>query len=340
MDRPMQGSGSDPSRPSNEPVSNQPIPPMNTPDGESSVDEVLRWLLDETEAEAAIYLRLSPGGEEQFHVEPRALPGADVTYLARHAREIIIKGDIGEDVNEPTAHARWLGRTGSKIILLRGTSQVEAADALRFSRFVIEWLSAPRGESGPAVEQRVRQVDGVAWAELIEGEPPTLRLLYAGDADPVTTRASVARAIGAIPVHIEEIDPSDRDEEPRLRLVDLSVEGEDQTSVDVLLDWGGQTLRGRGHGRSTAAGRSYASALAVVDAMKPLLEMDVEVEGLYRTDAAGDLDVLVVAVRVAGQRYVGAVAATAGEEDVSAARAVLDALNRRLPQIAGRSGRI
>jgi hypothetical protein len=321
-------------------VSDQPTPPASNPDGDATVGEVLRWLLDETEAEAGIYLRLSPGGEERFLVEPRALPGPDVTYLARHARDIIIKGDIDDDVNEPTAHSRWLGRTGSKIILLRGTSQVEAADALRFSRFVIEWLSAPRGESGPMLEQRVREVEGVAWAELLEGEPPTLRVLYAGEADPATTRSEVARALGSIPVHIEEVDPSARADEPRLRLVDLSVEGVEETSVDVLLDWGGQTLRGRGHGRPTAAGRSYASALAVVDAMKPLLEMDVEVEGLYRTDAAGDLDVLVVAVRVAGQRYVGAVAATAGEEDVSAARAVLDALNRRLPQIAGRSGRI
>ena len=320
-------------------MSDPPAAPTHT-DGDATVGEVLRWLIEETEAEAGIYLRLSPGGEERFLVEPRGLPAPDVTYLARHARDIIIKGEIDPDVNEPTAHARWLGKAGSKILLIRGVSEVESADALRFARFVIEWLSAPRSEAGPMIEQRVRQVEGVAWAELLDGEPPTLRVLYGPEADPSTIRSAVARALGPIAAHIEEIDPKGTEAVPRLRLVDLTVEGEKETSVDVMLDWNGQTLRGRGRGRPTAAGRSYASALAVVDAMKPLLEMDAEVEGLYRTDAAGDLDVLVVAVRVAGQRYVGAVSALEGEEDISAARAVLDALNRRLPQIAGRSGRI
>jgi hypothetical protein len=122
--------------------------------------------------------------------------------------------------------------------------------------------------------------------------------------------------------------------------VDLSVGEDDESAVDVVLDWKGQSLRGRGLGRSTAAGRTYASALAVADAMKPLLENEVSVEGLYRADTAEDLDVLVVTVSVAGQRYVGAVAAAKGQEDVSGARAVLDALNRRLPEIAGRSGHL
>ena len=339
MDDSPTGGGIQPLRPDDPDEPTRPASATPT-EGDATVGEILRWVLDETEAEAAIYLRLSPGGDERFMVEPRALPAADVTYMARHARDVIIKGDIDPEVNEPTAHARWLGKTGSKIILLRGATQIDSQEALRFARFVIEWLSAPRGEAGPALEQRVRQVDGVAWAELMEGEPPTLRLLYGPEADPTSTRSAVGRAVGTVAVHIEEIDPSAQAEEPRLRLVDLSIEGETETSVDVLLDWKGQALRGRGLGRPTAAGRSYASALAVVDAMKPLIEMEVEVEGLYRTDAAGDLDVLVVAIRVAGQRYVGAVAAEKGEEDFSAARAVLDALNRRLPQIAGRSGRI
>ncbi|MDQ4059070.1 MAG: hypothetical protein M3124_08105, partial [Actinomycetota bacterium] len=104
---------------------------------------MLRWLLEESEAESGIYLRLSPGGEELLMVEPRGLPGADVSYLVDHARDIILKGEISSEVNEPTAFTRWLGKTGSKIILLRGTSEVQAAEALRFSRFVIEWLSSP-----------------------------------------------------------------------------------------------------------------------------------------------------------------------------------------------------
>lgn len=302
---------------------------------------MLRWLLEESEAESGIYLRLSPGGEELLLVEPRGLPDADVTYLAEHAREIILKGEISPEVNEPTSYTRWLGKTGSKIILLRGTSESQAAEALRFARFVIEWLSAPRGESGPMLEQRVRQVPGVAWAEMLETDPPTMRVLYAPDADPELTKAEVVRALGPAPIRIEEVGaPGGRPEEPRLRLVDLTVGEDDEAAVDVLLDWKGQSLRGRGLGRSTVAGRTFASALAVADAMKPLLDTDVSVEGLYRADTTEDIDVLVVMVRVAGQLYVGAVAAAKGQEDVSGARAVLDALNRRLPEIAGRSGHL
>jgi hypothetical protein len=75
--------------------------------------------------------------------------------------------------------------------------------------------------------------------------------------------------------------------------------------------------------------------------MKPLLDSDVDIEGVYRADADEEhLDVLVVAVRVGGVRYVGAVPSSKGQENVSGARAVLDALNRRLPQIAGKGGRI
>jgi hypothetical protein len=320
-----------------EPATGAPAPL----EGDATVGEVLRWLLEESEAESGIYLRLSPGGEELLLVEPRGLPGPDVSYLADHAREIILKGEISSEVNEPTAYTRWLGKTGSKIILLRGTSDVQAAEALRFSRFVIEWLSSPRGETAPMLEQRVRQVTGVAWAEMLESDPPTMRVLYTPEADAELTKAEVVRALGPAPVRIEEVGGvSSRSEEPRVRLVDLTVGADDDAAVDVLLDWKGQSLRGRGLGRSTAAGRTYASALAVADAMKPLLENEVSVEGLYRADTTEDVDVLVVMVRVAGQRFVGAVAAAKGQEDMSGARAVLDALNRRLPEIAGRSGHL
>ncbi len=320
----------------------EPAAPSSAPlEGDATVGEVLRWLLEESEAESGIFLRLSPRGDELLLVEPRGLPDADIAYLADHAREIILKGEISSEVNEPTAFARWLGKTGSKIILLRGTTDLRSAEALRFARFVIEWLSAPRGESGPMLEQRVREIPGVAWVEMVETEPPTIRILYAPDADPDLTKAEVVRTLGPAAIRIEEVGGAPgRMEEPRLRLVDLSeVDSDEEAAVDVLLDWKGQSLRGRGLGRSTVAGRTYASALAVADAMKPLLDDDVAVEGLYRADSE-DLDVLVVTVSVAGQRYVGAVAAAKGEEDKSGARAVLDALNRRLPEIAGRSGHL
>jgi hypothetical protein len=153
----------------------------------------------------------------------------------------------------------------------------------------------------------------------------------------------LTRAVADAGVRLEEIGlaSGDADGAARARLIDLTVGLDDDTAVDVLLDWKGQRLRGRGRGRSSEAGRTYASAQAVADAMKPLLDSVVDIEGVYRADADEDnLDVLVVAVRVGGVRYVGAVPSPRGQEDVSGARAVLDALNRRLPQIAGKGGRL
>ncbi|HEV3475686.1 MAG TPA: hypothetical protein VG602_10050, partial [Actinomycetota bacterium] len=277
-------------------------------DGDATVGEVLRWLLDETDADAGIYLRLTPGGDERLIIEPRGLSDADLSFLVRQARHAIVEGEVEPEVNDPVAQARWMSRAGSKILLLRGTSQSESEDALRFARFVIEWLSAPRGEEAPNLEQQLRKVPGVAWAELSPGDPPSVRVLLDPGVEPGATRMAISRAVGRAGVEVDEVEsPAPLD--PRVRLVDLNVDVGEGSLVDVLLDWKGQSLRGRGRGRATAAGRSYASAQAVADAMKPLLDVDIEVEGLYRTNAPDDEDVLVVTVRVGPQRYVGAVVA-------------------------------
>lgn len=311
----------------------------NVVEGDATVGEVLRWLLDEVDADAGIYLRLTPGGDERLIIEPRGLTDADLSFLVRQARHAIVEGEIEQEVNDPVAQARWMSRAGSKILLLRGTHQTEAADALRFARFVIEWLSAPRGEEAPTLEQQIRQVPGVAWAEVSPGDPPSVRVLLDPEVEPGATRAAISKAVGGGDVDVDEVG-SGAALQPRVRLVDLNVDVGDGSLVDVLLDWKGLSLRGRGRGRATAAGRSYASAQAVADAMKPLLDVDIEVEGLYRTNATEDEDVLVVTVRVGAQRYVGAVVAEGTDEADSGARAVLDALNRRLPEIAGKSGRL
>ncbi len=317
-----------------------PEPEAIRVDEDAAIADVIRWLVVETEAESAAYILLTPSGAEHLLIEPRGLTSGDVGELVEQARHAMVEGRVQAEVNVPMAHARWLGREGTKIVMLRGVAASGAADALRFARFVIEWL-ATRGEDlPPSLERRVREIPGVAWAEMAAGDPPSLRVLLDRNADPELTRHALTRTLGEVSIRVEEIDGGQRVEEPRVRLIDLTVGLDDESSVDVLLDWQGQTLRGRGRGRTTEAGRSYASALAVADAMKPLLDSDVAVEGVYRSDATEDLDVLVVTVRVGGQRYVGAVTSPKGQEDVSGARAVLDALNRRLPQIAGKAGRI
>lgn len=310
---------------------------------QGAVGAVLRWLLVETEAESAVYVRLSPAGEELFVLEPRGLTSPDVAELVHQARHAMVEGSVEPEVNEPMAHARWLGKDGTKIVLLRGTVSGAAAEPMRFARFVMEWI-ANRGDNDiPSLERRVRDVAGIAWAEMSPGDPPALRVLLDKEADSDLTRTALTRAVADAGVRLEEIGlaSGDADGAARVRLIDLTVGLDDDTAVDVLLDWKGQRLRGRGRGRSSEAGRTYASAQAVADAMKPLLDSDVDIEGVYRADADEDnLDVLVVAVRVGGVRYVGAVPSPKGQEDVSGARAVLDALNRRLPQIAGKGGRL
>jgi hypothetical protein len=309
-------------------------------DEDVAVGDVLRWLVAETEAESAAYILLTPSGAERLLLEPRGLSTSDVAELVAQARHAMVEGNVEAEVNVPMAHARWLGKNGSKIVILRGVTAAAGYEALRFARFVIEWLAARGEDLPPSLERRVREIPGVSWAELSPGDPPSLRVLLDPNADPDLARHELNVTLGDLSVRIEEIDGGALLDEPRIRLIDLTVGLDDESSVDVVLDWQGQMIRGRGRGQPTDAGRCYASAQAVADAMKPLLDSDVVVEGVYQSDAADDVNVLVVTVRVGNQRYVGAVTSPKGQETVSGARAVLDALNRRLPQIAGKAGRL
>jgi hypothetical protein len=309
-------------------------------DEDVAVGDVLRWLVAETEAESAAYILLTPSGMERLLLEPRGLSTSDVAELVAQARHAMVEGNVEAEVNVPMAHARWLGKNGSKIVILRGVTAAAGYEALRFARFVIEWLAARGEDLPPSLERRAREIPGVSWAELSPGDPPSLRVLLDPNADPDLARHELNLTLGDLSVRIEEIDGGALLDEPRIRLIDLTVGLDDESSVDVVLDWQGQMIRGRGRGQPTDAGRCYASAQAVADAMKPLLDSDVVVEGVYQSDAADDVNVLVVTVRVGNQRYVGAVTSPKGQETVSGARAVLDALNRRLPQIAGKAGRL
>lgn len=317
-----------------------PHPQPSHPDTDAAIGDVLLWLITETEAESAAYIQLTPSGAEHLLLEPRGLATSDVTELVEQARHAMVEGKVEAEVNVPMAHDRWLGRNGSKIVILRGVTGAAGYEALRFARFVIEWL-ATRGEDlPPSLERRVREIPGVSWAELGPGDPPSLRVLLDRNGDPDLARHELAKTVGDASVRLEEIDGGTQLEEPRVRLIDLTVGLDDESSVDVVLDWRGQMLRGRGRGQPTDAGRCYASAQAVADAMKPLLDSDVVVEGVFRSDAADGVEVLVVTVRVGEQRYVGAVPSPKGQETESGARGVLDALNRRLPQIAGKAGQL
>jgi len=306
---------------------------------DDGVGGVLRWLLSETDAESASFLMLGVGGIEHFRVEPRGLRSDDLNDIAARARELLLEPDPSGPIEDDQVVSRWLGIGGTKIVLLRGVTPKEADEHLRFARFIIEWIAAARSGEATQIETRVRALPGVAWAEFEAGDPGTVRVLLTAGADTEDVLGSVEREAPSLRVILE--GPGERLEEPRARLVDLNMNLDGEVSAEVSIHWQGRELRGKGLGRPSPAGRAYACAEAVVDAMKPLVETDLEIEGLYRTaDAREGTDVLVVSLRVGRDRFVGAVIAPEGSEAESGARAVLDALNRRLPRIAGRSGQI
>lgn len=317
------------------PAETSPVP-AQVRDAED-IAGVLRWLLSETQADSVAFLRLSPGGTERFVVEPRGLDPGAVAILAKGAREALVEST--ERSRAIDAATRWLGAGGSKSIVLQGTPPGAAAEPLQFARFAIEWMGTSRETGGAqGVEDRVKAVPGVAWAELTEDSPGAVRVMLAENVDPNMVEDALETVVSGTGVSLRWVRPSSP-VVARAKLLGLTVDGDGKASAEVRLDWKGRELRGRAHGASSPAGRYQAAARAVADALRPLLATDVVVEGLYSHQHHGT-ELLVAVVSVDEERLVGAVPTQSEDRDVGAARAVLDALNRRLSEIAGGSGRI
>ncbi|HEX6263060.1 MAG TPA: hypothetical protein VF097_09460 [Actinomycetota bacterium] len=353
---------------------------------EDAAGGVLRWLLGEVDADAVAHLELSPLGET-LRIEPRGLEGASVARLAELARSALLGS---EPLAEGVGVARWVGAGGTNALVATGTAIPGHEEPLRFSRYLLEWVrSAERGRPRGDLEDRLREVSGVTWVEVVGR---SARLLAEDEASAEVALAEVARRLegtGVAPVWIDAAEPrpdvptggpvagavggpeppvvaipeAERSEaqriptepigmkeslvasaigaqEPRIRLLDVALRENGEATADVRVSWNEQEIRGRGHGRATRAGRSFAAAQAVADALRPLLDTDVVIEGLYVATTKEGLDVLISEVKMEGQRYVGAVLERHDRPDWTGARAVLDAVNRRLVQVAGRSGRI
>jgi hypothetical protein len=311
-----------------------PVPP-EVRDAED-ISGVLRWLLSETQADSAAFLRLSPGGKERFVVEPRGLDPGIVAVLARGAREALVQST--ERSRSIDAATRWLGAGGSKAIVLQGTPSGAAAEPLQFARFAIEWMGTSReGDASNGLEGRVRAVPGVAWAEVTDENPASVQVMLAENIDPNMVEDALQSAVSGTGAAVRMVGPS-APPVARAKLLGLTMDGEGNTA-EVRLDWKGRELRGRAQGAASPGGRYQAAARAVADALRPLLATDVVVEGLYSHHHHGT-ELLVAVVSVDDERLVGAVPSQTEDRDVGAARAVLDALNRRLSEIAGGSGRI
>jgi hypothetical protein len=129
--------------------------------------------------------------------------------------------------------------------------------------------------------------------------------------------------------------------EHRARLVDVNLtEFEGTPSAEVRLIWEGSELRGIGRGHMSLAGRYLAAARAAIDALKPLVHGMMHVEHLQVSTLPSDVEVVLVSVLVGEERLVGATLVRPEDEARAGAKAVLDALNRRLVVLAGQSGQI
>ncbi len=298
---------------------------------------ILRWLLFETDADAVVFLQVAPGGEQLF-VEPRGLPDASVADLAARARAAVVAAAGGERTTGDVSTARWLGVGGSKLLLITGASPVAAAEPIRFARFAIEWLAGSRsGDVLHAHEDAARGVPGVAWAEM---DPDgKLRVLPTEQTGDWSTAESLGRILPGQILHWVVAGPTAA--EKRARLVDVYLtEMEGTPSAEVRLLWEGNELKGIGRGHTSLVGRHLAAARGAIDALKPLIHGMMHVEHLQVSTLPSDVEVVLVSVLVGEERMVGATLVRPDDEARAGAKAVLDAVNRRLVVIAGQSGQI
>jgi heme exporter protein D len=314
-----------------------PANPLPSVDGDVNLRGILRWLLFETDADATVFHRSTPMGEE-FYIEPRGLPDDAVAGLARRAREAMAASRSGDRAGADAPSVRWLGVGGSKLLLLDGASPDDAAEPLRFARFAIESLAASRsGMRPPPSEELARTVPGVAWAEMMtDGR---LRVLPTDTEGAVLTSEALAEVLPGQLLRWIIAPSQEIEERPRLLEVNLS-EGEGGPSAEVRLFWRGSERQGVGRGQTSLAGRHLATARAAIEALKPLVRGDMHVEHLQVSTLRSDAEAVMVSVLVGEERLVGATVVRAEDEERAGAKAVLDAVNRRLVMISGRSGRI
>jgi hypothetical protein len=315
------------------------MPPAGLPfaPGDVNLRGVLRWLLFETDADAVAFLQVVPGGEQLF-IEPRGLPDRAVGEIARGARDAMLSGGGAEHVAGDASASRWLGVGGSNLLYLTGASPIAAAEPIRFARFAIEWLAGSGGAHTPhPSEQGARSVPGVAWAEMAaDGH---LRVLPTEPAGEGSTAESLSRVLPG--QQVEWIAGQGQESEKRAQLLDVFItESEGTPAAEVRVLWEGAELSGVGRGHTSLVGRHLAAARGAVDALKPLVHAVMHLEHLQVSTLPTEVEVVLVSVLVDDERLVGATLVHQDDELRAGAKAVLDAVNRRLAVLAGRSGQI
>lgn len=143
-------------------------------------------------------------------------------------------------------------------------------------------------------------------------------------------RACRRRPGTGYPLSPTAIVPAVEFDRPVLRAVDVHLE--DVVSVTVVLSSGGREHRGEAEGAIDSASRARVvgeATLRALEAMTGVAKFDLTAVG---TSTLEDVTIALVQVEEPGQeeQYVGSALIRRGDVVLATARAVLDALNRRL----------
>jgi hypothetical protein len=199
---------------------------------------------------------------------------------------------------------------------------------------------------GKPAKQVVRDVQSVALTRYdIDLDHRIVSVVQIGEEEPGTadSEAAPATATGPAPATgpepataptFEPVDEGDEDEGARPAIATLSVRTSGaEAEAAVTLRFGNHTFEGLATGSAAASYRHRLVALAMLDALEPLLGLPTEVESASLVDTGVHtvaLTVLVLTVPRLGPQSMSGSAVVRGDEADAVARSVLDALNRRI----------
>jgi len=154
------------------------IPDADVPDDKlagAAEAGILRWMISESGADAGIYLRRDPAGEEHLQVEPRRLDAQKAIALVRRAEAALSPGAVEPPAaEEPLLVTRWGESGDERVLILSGVRPGSAGELIAFARFVLDRLElAPQQGAGgePVREVERPKLEDVSLSLDDEGLP-------------------------------------------------------------------------------------------------------------------------------------------------------------------------
>lgn len=153
-----------------------------------------------------------------------------------------------------------------------------------------------------------------------------------GDEPVTSSGAGGERSWSAPAMHADDEGDDVEGARPAISTLSVRTSG-GEAEAAVTLRFGDHSFEGLATGSAAASYRHRLVALAMLDALEPLLGLPTEVESAGLVEAGPHtvaLTVLVVTVPRIGPQSISGSAVVRGDEADAVARSVLDALNRRI----------